>query len=135
MATVKTKPKAKAKDAVLSKLKKKATTKATASKASAKAGTATKAKAVVKKAKAKVAAKPKTKAAARPKDIATEIEKSGNPAMIRAAIKRLAASGKPRKELLVPNTDMDKAKEIAKEIIKGKMTIQNLSRTARKFVR
>ncbi len=125
----------KAKTAPKSKAAAKAkTVKAKVAKAKAMKAKTTKAKVVKAKAKVvKAAAKPK--AVAKPKDIATEIEKSGNPAMLRAAIKRLNASGKPRKELLVPGIDMDRAKKIAKEIVKGKMTIQNLGRTQRKFVR
>lgn len=62
-----------------------------------------------------------------------EVERSGNPKMIDKAIRRLDTFKNKRKELLVPNKDLDKAKEIAEKTTNSKITIQNLSRTKRRF--
>lgn len=64
----------------------------------------------------------------------SEIERSGDPERIRQAIRRLHAKKTFKKELLVRDADLDKAKEIAQKE-KGKLTIQNLSKTRRRFVR
>jgi len=63
----------------------------------------------------------------------SEIERSGDPERIRQAIRRLHAKKTFKKELLVRDADLDKAKEIAQKE-KGKLTIQNLSKTRRRFV-
>ena len=63
----------------------------------------------------------------------SEIERSGDPERIRQAIRRLRAKKTFKKELLVRDADLDKAKEIAQEE-KGKLTIRNLSKTRRRFV-
>jgi hypothetical protein len=65
---------------------------------------------------------------------AREVERSGNPEMIKKAIKRLNSQSNLHKELLVPNKDLDMAKEVAENTIEGKLTIQNLGRTKRRFV-
>ncbi len=65
--------------------------------------------------------------------LAREVEKSGSPAKIAEAIKRLNTQKTLRKELLVSNEDLDKAKEIAQQVAKGRLTIQNLGRTKRRF--
>ena len=64
---------------------------------------------------------------------AREVERSGNPKQIKKAINRLTAVKNKKKELLVPNKDLDKAKEIAEKTTKSRITIQNLSRTKRRF--
>lgn len=66
---------------------------------------------------------------------AREVERSGNPQKIAKAIKRLNTQQTLKKELLVPNQDLDKAKEVAEETARGKLTIQNLSRTKRRFIK
>lgn len=62
-----------------------------------------------------------------------EVERSGNPKQIKKAISRLETFKNKKKELLVPDKDLDKAKEIAEKTTKSKITIQNLSRTKRRF--
>ncbi len=64
---------------------------------------------------------------------AREVERSGNTKQIKKAISRLETFKNKKKELLVPNKDLDKAKEIAEKTTKSKITIQNLSRTKRRF--
>lgn len=66
---------------------------------------------------------------------AREVERSGDPKKIKKAIQRLNTQKNKKKELIVPNTDLDKAKEIAKEESKGTLTIQNLSKTKRRYVK
>lgn len=61
----------------------------------------------------------------------TEIEKSGN---IEKAILRLKSQKNFKKQLIVPTNDLDKAKELATKL-GVKMTIQNLPRTKRRFVK
>ena len=64
---------------------------------------------------------------------ATEIERSGSSEGISKAINRLKTQKNAKKELLVPNKDLDKAKAIAKK--SGvKILIQNLSKSKRRFV-
>ncbi len=64
---------------------------------------------------------------------ATEIERSGSSKGISSAISRLKTQKNAKKELLVPNRDLDKAKNIAEK--KGvNVLIQNLSRSKRRFV-
>lgn len=96
-----------------------------------------------KRAKTKGLDKPKTEVPisrgrrldAQDSDRAREVERSGDPRKIQKAIQRLNTQKNKRKELLVPNTDLDKAKEIAKNEAKGDLTIQNLSKTKRRFVK
>lgn len=64
---------------------------------------------------------------------ATEVERSGSSKGISKAISRLKTQKNAKKELLVPNKDLDKAKEIAKKS-GTKILIQNLSKTRRRFV-
>ena len=64
---------------------------------------------------------------------ATEIERSGSSKGISKAISRLKTQKNSKKELLVPNKDLDKAKEIAKKS-GAKILIQNLSKSRRRFV-
>ncbi|MCD6412862.1 MAG: hypothetical protein J7L54_01790 [Elusimicrobia bacterium] len=65
---------------------------------------------------------------------ATEVERSGNPASIKKALNRLKTQKNFKKELLVPQKDLNKAKDIAQKL-KVNVLIQNLSRTRRKIVR
>jgi len=60
-----------------------------------------------------------------------EIELTGSPQRLKYAIHKLKKSTKPQKILRVPQHDMDKAKDIAKEL-GAKLTITNLSKTKRK---
>jgi len=64
-------------------------------------------------------------------NIATEVERSGN---IKQALQRLKTQKNAKKQLLVPNNQLDKAKKIA-EKMKMNAIIQNLSRTKRRFVK
>lgn len=64
---------------------------------------------------------------------ATEIERSGSTKGISMALGRLKTQTNAKKQLLVPNKDLDKAKNIAQK--KGvNVLIQNLSRSKRRFV-
>jgi hypothetical protein len=64
---------------------------------------------------------------------AIEIERSPNPGRIRAALKRLQNQPNARKELRVPQPNLDRAAEIAGDA--GiKLTVTNLSGTKRKTV-
>jgi len=64
---------------------------------------------------------------------ATEIERSGSTNGISMALGRLKTQTNAKKQLLVPNKDLDKAKNIAQK--KGiNVLIQNLSRSKRRFV-
>ncbi len=60
-----------------------------------------------------------------------EIERTGSPQRLKHAIQKLKKSTKPQKILRVPEHDMNKAKDIAKEL-KAKLTITNLGKTKRK---
>jgi len=60
-----------------------------------------------------------------------EIERTGSPQRLKHAIQKLKKSTKPQKILRVPEHDMNKAKDIAKEL-RAKLTITNLSKTKRK---
>jgi len=65
---------------------------------------------------------------------ATEIERSGNPAMLEKAARRLRASHAPQKTLKVPHGDMDAAEAAMRGVgISGK--IENLSGTKSRKVR
>lgn len=64
---------------------------------------------------------------------AIEIERSGTKKGISKALSRLKTQTNSKKELLVPNRDLDKAKNVAKK--RGdNVLIQNLSRSKRRFV-
>ncbi len=64
---------------------------------------------------------------------ATEIERSGTSKGLSKAISRLKTQQNAKKELLVPNKDLDKAKKIAMK--RGvNVLIQNLSKSKRRFV-
>ncbi|GAF74470.1 unnamed protein product [marine sediment metagenome] len=63
-----------------------------------------------------------------------EIERTGSPQRLRHAIQKLKKSTKPQKILRVPQHDMDKATDIAKEL-RAKLTITNLSKTKRKSIK
>lgn len=67
-------------------------------------------------------------------DKAREVERSGDPQKIAQAIQRLNTQKNKAKELLVPTKDLDKAKLVAEKHAKGKLTIQNLPRSKRRFV-
>lgn len=63
---------------------------------------------------------------------ATEVERSGSTARLEAAARRLKASRKKKKVLMVPHKDLDKAAEaLESQKVKGMAT--NLSRTKRRF--
>ena len=67
-------------------------------------------------------------------NVATEVERSSDPKRIGRAIARLQAQGNARKELRVPQNDLNKAVEIAKK--RGaKLTIKNLKGSQRRQVR
>ena len=66
---------------------------------------------------------------------ATEVERSGKRAGLRAAVKRLNDSGSPQKELRVPQRDLELAKEVAKQHARSAMTIKNISGSQRRQVR
>lgn len=67
--------------------------------------------------------------------IAREVERSSGEKLLAKAIRRLNTQTNRKKELLVPTPNLDKAKEIAKKVARGKLLIQNLSRTQRRFVK
>jgi len=69
------------------------------------------------------------------KDIAREVERNNNPKTIAEAIRRLNSQKNKKKELLVPTPNLDIAKDVAEKIVKGKLLIQNLSRTKRRFIK
>jgi len=71
---------------------------------------------------------------ARDARIAREIERSSGEKSLAKAIRRLNTQTNKTKELLVPTPNLDKAKEVAEGVAKGKLRIQNLSRTQRRFV-
>jgi len=62
------------------------------------------------------------------KRIATEIERSGDKDSLEEAVKRLKDSQSPQKVLLVPQGDMLKAVEAAKDV-GVKLKVMNLSKT------
>ena len=71
-----------------------------------------------------------TRLDARRKGVATEIERSGR---IRPALARLRKETNARKKLAVPQNEMDRAAEIARDM--GiKVTIENLGGTKRRRV-
>jgi len=96
-----------------------------------------------KRAKTRGLRKPETEVAilgkrrldAKDKDKAREVERSGDPKKIAMAVRRLNTQRNKKKELLVPTRDLDKAKEVAKKVVRGKLVIQNLSKTKRRFVK
>lgn len=61
----------------------------------------------------------------------TEIERSGN---LKAALQRLTKERGTRKRLLVPQTDLDRAAQLAAEMGIN-VTIQNLSKTKRRVIK
>lgn len=67
--------------------------------------------------------------------VAREVERSSGSKSLAKAIRRLNTQTNKRKELLVPTPNLDKAKEVAQKIAKGKLLIQNLSRTQRRFIK
>lgn len=67
-------------------------------------------------------------ASTRIKDV--EIERTGSPQRLKHAIQKLKKSTKPQKILRVPEHDMNKAKDIAKEL-RAKLTITNFKKTKR----
>jgi len=65
---------------------------------------------------------------------ATEIERSGNPALLEKAARRLASSGASQKVLQVPQNDMPEAAEAMRKVgVPG--TVKNLSSTKTLSVR
>jgi len=64
----------------------------------------------------------------------TEVEKSGNQALLEKAARRLKASGAPKKTLKVPHKDMDAAAEAMRKVgVPG--TVENLGGTKKRKVR
>lgn len=72
---------------------------------------------------------------ARSPKIAREVERSSGEKSLAKAIRRLNTQTNKKKELLVPTPNLDKAKAVAEKVAKGKLIIQNLSRTQRRFVK
>lgn len=67
--------------------------------------------------------------------IVREVERSSGEKALAKAIRRLNSQSNKKKELLVPTPNLDKAKKVAEKVLKGKLVIQNLSRTQRRFVK
>ena len=67
--------------------------------------------------------------------VAREVERSSGSKSLAKAIRRLNTQTNKKKELLVPTPNLDKAKQVAEKVAKGKILIQNLSRTQRRFVK
>lgn len=65
---------------------------------------------------------------------ATEIERSGTRAGIQKSLSRLKSQKGVKRELLVPQKDLDKAKELARKKDMS-VLIQNLSRSRRRIVK
>jgi len=63
---------------------------------------------------------------------AIEIEKSGN---VKKALQRLKSQKNAKKELRVPNSQLDNAKEIAKKMKIKNITIKNLSGTKKRIIK
>ncbi len=64
---------------------------------------------------------------------ATEVERSGDPAQLEKAARRLGASGRPQKVLQVPQPDMPKAAQAMKKAgVKG--SVKNMSGKKRRSV-
>lgn len=66
-------------------------------------------------------------------NLALEVERSSNPQRIRQAISRLRSQPNARKELRVPQNNLDKATEIAREV-GTPLTLKNLGGTRRRRV-
>jgi len=66
--------------------------------------------------------------------IAREVERSSGEKSLTKAIRRLNTQKNKTKELLVPTPNLDKAKSVAEKVARGKLRIQNLSRTQRRLV-
>ena len=69
----------------------------------------------------------------RKSNTAIEVERTGQPARLRQAAKRLATQKNAAKKLVVPQTDMQKAAEAAKAT-GVKLTVENISGTRRRRV-
>lgn len=70
---------------------------------------------------------------AQTKTKATEVERSGNPNLLRKAARRLKSSDRPQKVLQVPQSDMAEAADAMKlEKVKG--TVKNMGGTKRRSV-
>ena len=67
-------------------------------------------------------------------NLAVEIERSGQPARLKAAISRLRTQRNALKELRVPQRDLDKAAALA-SAVGPKMKVQNLSGTRTRIVK
>lgn len=67
--------------------------------------------------------------------VAREVERSSGKKSLMKAVRRLNTQTNKKKELLVPTPNLDKAKAVAEKVAKGKILIQNLSRTQRRFVK
>ena len=65
---------------------------------------------------------------------ATEVERSGQPARLKAALSRLGTQKGVGRELRVPQKDMDKATDLAKASRLKKVTISNIGGTRRRQV-
>ncbi len=66
-------------------------------------------------------------------NLALEVERSSNPQRIRQAIGRLRSQPNARKELRVPQNNLNKATEIAKQV-GTPLTVKNLGGTRRRRV-
>ncbi len=67
--------------------------------------------------------------------VAREVERNSGEKSLTKAVRRLNTQTNKRKELLVPTPNLDKAKVVVEKVTKGKILIQNLSRTQRRFVK
>jgi len=70
---------------------------------------------------------------AKSKKTATEVERSGSPALLRKAAKRLKDSGLPQRVLQVPQSDMPEAARAMNDVnVTG--TVRNMGGTKRRSV-
>ena len=90
-------------------------------------------KAAGKKGKTEVPLPRKRRLDAKSGNTSTEVERSGQPARLRKAARRLKSAGTKRKVLQVPQNDMGKAEEAMKqEEVSG--TVKNMGGTKSKSV-
>ena len=66
---------------------------------------------------------------------ATEIERSPSASRLKKAVQRLDSAPAKRRELKVPQQNLERAKDIAKLVAKKPITISNIGGTQRRFVR
>ena len=66
---------------------------------------------------------------------ATEVERSPSTSRLKKAVQRLDSAPAKRRELKVPQQNLDRAKAIAKRVAKKPLTISNIGGTKKRFVR